>query len=129
VTFPNLSIGTPGTGYTLVASAAGAGGVASIPFSIFLAPPGAPTAAVASPGSLALNCGIQASHRPRSQVTTSIAGRCPVGCTRGCRQWKYSLSLTQPSPTGNHTSASLFISVKSNEVVAVFRKQARWEVA
>jgi len=129
VTFPNLSIGTPGTGYTLVASAAGAGGVASIPFSIFLAPPGAPTAAVASPGSLALNCGIQASHRPRSQVTTSIAGRCPVGCTRGCRQWKYSLSLTQPSPTGNHTSASLFISVKSNEVVAVFRKQARREVA
>lgn len=53
--FPNLSIDVPGTGYTLIASATGAGGVASNPFNIFVAPPTALTAAVVLPGSVALN--------------------------------------------------------------------------
>ena len=53
--FPNLRINVPGTGYTLIASATGAGGVASNPFSIFLAPPTALTAAVVLPSSVSLN--------------------------------------------------------------------------
>jgi len=52
--FSNLSIDVPGTGYTLIASATGAGGVASNPFNIFLAPPTALTAAL-TPSGVALN--------------------------------------------------------------------------
>ena len=52
--FSNLSINVPGTGYTLIASATGAGGVASNPFNIFLAPPTALTAAL-TPSGVALN--------------------------------------------------------------------------
>ena len=52
--FPNLSINVPGTGYTLIASATGAGGVATNPFNVFLAAPTALTAAVAA-NSVALN--------------------------------------------------------------------------
>ena len=54
-TFANLSIDTAGTGYTLVASAKGAGGAASNAFSIFLAPPTALTVALSPPGSVTLN--------------------------------------------------------------------------
>jgi concanavalin A-like lectin/glucanase superfamily protein len=120
-TFSNLSIDVPGAGYTLVASAKGAGGAASNAFSISLpAPPTALTAVLAPPGSVTLNWNSSVSQVGGYNVYRSTVSGGPYTKLSTVN----SLTFTDGTVAAGQTYFYVVTALSLNNIESVFSNEA-----